>query len=334
MRSTSLRTRGFTLIELLVVISIVGVLIALLLPAVQSARETGRRLQCANNLKQLALAFHNYSDQHRVLPFGVGPDRVPGISSRGDADDRRYSAWSQLLPFLDQGPLFQRIDFQVAPFHPYFSAQVGPGGDLGVNGPAAATKLPVLRCPSDLDRMRFPWGTNSYRTCSGNDWSARQGTGIFWQVSSTRWSDVTDGLSSTALLSERATGTGALTGMDPLSDLYNLPGLWTEDSFREQCSEQTVASVVGLVPDTDGGQTWLEGNMNWTRYNHVLGPNRISCKNASTWNGVIMNASSRHPGGVSVALADGSVRFASENIDQLTWRSLGSLKGQEPMGEF
>ncbi len=334
MPSARRSVRGFTLIELLVVLSIVGVLTALLLPAVQAAREASRRQQCLQNLKQLALAFHNYSDQHRVLPFGVGPDRDPVISSKGAADDRRFSAWSQLLPFLDQAPLFQQINFQVAPFHPYFSAQTGPGGDLGVNGQAASTKLAILRCPSDLDRMTFPWGTNSYRTCSGSTWSARRGNGIFWQASSTRWCEVTDGLSSTVIVSERATGTGLATGVDPKSDLYNVPGLWTEGSFRDMCSVQSTSSVVGLQADGDGGQTWLEGNMNWTRYNHVLGPNLISCKNGSTWDGVIMNATSQHPGGVCVALADGSVRFVSENIDQETWSSLGSRNGNEIIGEF
>lgn len=114
--------RGFTLPELLATLTVIGILVALLLPAVQTAREAARRMSCANNLSQIGVALHNYHDLHRVLPFGCGTDYDGIVSSLGTLSDRRYSAHSQLLPQLDRAKVYQRIDFHVAPFHPYVNS--------------------------------------------------------------------------------------------------------------------------------------------------------------------------------------------------------------------
>ena len=325
------RSLGLSLIEVLVVIAIIGILIALLLPAVQSARETSRRATCLGNLRQIGIALHNYHDSHSVLPFGVGWDSHPNSGNIGDANDRRYSCHSLLLPYLEQRPTYELIDFNIAPFLPYFSAQTGPNGEKGPNGAAAMTRIRVFVCPTDLDQMPFIWGRNNYRSCNGNTWSGRNGNGMFGQISSVRFGDVTDGLSQTAMFCERNKGTGSPNQKDPSSDVYNMPNVWTEVDFRNECQQLDWQNSANYTTrDYDGGQTWLEGNMNWTRYNHCLPPNSLSCKNGTTWDGNVMSASSRHGPGVNLLLGDGSGRFVSNTVDVNVWRAIGSINGSEP----
>lgn len=327
---------GFTIIELLVVISVIGLLVALLLPAIQQAREASRRLKCVNNLKQIGLALHNYHDAHRVLPFGVGWDDHPTSGHVGTLNDRRYSCHSLLLPYLDQKVVYEQINFNIAPFHPYVSAEVGPTGQLGDNAAAATVSLDVFLCPSDTDRMRFPWGRNNYRSCNGSTWNGRHEDGMFGQISSVRFRSVKDGLSQTAMFCERMKGTGDPNAIDLRSDTYNIPNLWTENDFRLTCAVLDSTNPAAYTTrDYDSGQTWLEGNMNWTRYNHLLPPNELSCKNGTTWDGVAMSATSLHPGGVNLLLGDGSSRFVSNSINDVVWRALGSISsGEEISSSF
>ncbi len=320
---------GFTLIELLVSIAVIAILVALILPAVQQAREAARRATCKSHLRQLALACHSYHDVHRILPYGVGPDADPSVSQPGTLEDRRYSAFVMLLPYIEQRAVYDLIDFNVAPFHPYTNAQLGPAGELGVNGPAAKTTIAVFLCPSDSAPGLSPWGEINYRTCSGNTWSARDGNGLFGQNRGMRVQDATDGLSQTALLGERLRGTYARAVTDVRRDLVPNGNVWTEDSFTDWCRGLDLAQAAGFPVDSNSGKTWLEGNMTWNRYNHRLTPNRPSCKNGITWDGVVMTASSEHPGVVHVALGDGSVRAVSESIDLEAWRGVGSRNGRE-----
>lgn len=322
--------KGFTLVELLTVIAIISLLVALLLPAVQQMREASRRTTCVNNLRQIGIALHNYHDSHSVLPFGVGADMD---SSMGGANARRYSCHSQILPFLDQAVVYKMIDFNIAPFYPYYSAQTGPGGAVGPNGPAAKVRIPLFICPSDLDRMPFPWGRTNYRSCTGSNWNGRNSDGIFNQNSSVRLPDVEDGLTYTAMFSERRKGTGDPLVLDPPSDLYDISNLLTEAEFVWDCQLLDPNNPTAYsARDYDSGQTWLEGNMNWTRYNHLLRPNLYGCKNGVTWDGVSMPASSLHPGGVNVLMGDGAVRLFSDKIAIEVWRAMGTMNGQEKTG--
>lgn len=332
--------RGFTLLELVVVIAVIAVMIALLVPAIQAGRESARRLQCRNNLKQIGVALHSYHDTHGVLPFGCGPDDDGPVSSLGTLNARRYSAHSQLLPYLEQTNVSNLIDFEVATFDPYVNAGTGEplinehGRVDVVNGEAAAVTIPLFLCPSDLDRLQILWGHNNYRACNGSSWSGRLGDGMFGQVSSVRLGTVSDGLSNTAMFSERCKGTWDHAVYDHLSDLYDLRGIWTEETFRQVCGALAPTSARAYRQEVDSGQNWLEGNMNWTRYNHLLPPNRVSCKNGITWDGVAMTASSRHPGGVNVLLGDGAARFVSDQMDEQVWRHVGTSRGGEASGEF
>ena len=146
------RRCGFTLIELLVVIAIIAVLIALLLPAVQMAREAARRSQCVNNLKQLGVAMHNYHDTHDTLPWGQGP-----------LNWNDWSAFPFMLPYMEQAPLYNAINFDRT------NAAIGfadPGAIQ--NTTTHRTKVEILLCPSDLDRLTNAEGRTNYAGNSGN----------------------------------------------------------------------------------------------------------------------------------------------------------------------
>lgn len=329
-RRRGTRRTGVSLPEILVVIAIVTLLVSLLLPAVQQVRESARRMQCRSHLRQIGLALHNYEGTHSVFPFGVGGD-VNGVpSTYASPTGRRYSLHSQILPFLDQGPLFQQIDFNIPPYFPDLSGDPLSFTNWNFNEPAAITRIPVFECPSDLFRLQRPWGSTNYRSCNGSSWSGGVGDGMFSLNSRVRTAAITDGLSQTVAFSERIRGDDNNAAADRDSDVFKLGPGWTQATLAAIChslSEPLPATVLGQ--DSNSGMTWLEGNMNWTRYNHVLPPNTRSCKTDITWNGVAMTASSRHVGGVHLLLGDGSVRFVSENIYPPAWSALGTIAGAE-----
>jgi prepilin-type processing-associated H-X9-DG protein len=319
-----------TLIELLVVLAIIALLIALIVPAVQSAREAARRAQCRNNLRQIGLAMHNYMEAHRVLPFGVGSDKDGAFATTGSPQSRRYSAQSQLLPFLDQLSAYDLIDFRVEPFSPDLTNNPVTIDQVGPNARAAQIVIPVFLCPSDTQRINRPWGQNNYRSCTGNSWEGRKSNGAFGQNSATRISDITDGLSNTAAFSERIRGDDDKASIDLDGDLFGLPAPWTKTAFISWCRKLTPDDALMCpVQDVNGGMTWLEGNMNWTRYNHVLTPGHASCKTDLTWNGVAMSANSRHGRSVHLLLCDGSVRASGYDVDEAIWRAIASIRSGE-----
>ncbi len=322
--------RAFTLIELLVVLAVIGLLIALLLPAVQSVREAARRNSCRSNMRQIGLALHNYESSHRVFPFGVGADCDTTVATLTAECSRRYSAQSQLLPCLDADNVYRQIDFRVQPFYPDTTGNPRMVTGSGPNENAAQQIIPVFICPSDINRLQRPWGTINYRACAGSSWSGRGGNGLFSQNSAVKPGDITDGASNTAAFSERIRGDDDDGAVDLDSDLFGLAAPWTQETLKSWCQLLTPAEAATLnVQDSNGGMSWLEGNMNWTRYNHVLPPFESSCKGDLTWNGVIMTANSRHGRVVNVLMADGAVRTIGENIDNVVWSALGSMNGGE-----
>jgi len=290
---------------------------------------SARRLSCSNHLKQITLALNNYHATFSVLPFGVGPDDDKRAATIGSLAARRFSAQSQLLLYLDQTPLFHSINFMVTPFFPYIDAELGPSGEPGVNYTAGHTVVETFLCPSDRESIDARWGANNYRVCNGSSWAGRSGDGMFGQNSGIRYADITDGLSSTAALSERCKAWATPTTVDFQSVLISRPNLWTEQTFHDWCISITVSQARMFFIDGNGGKTWLEGNMNWTRYNHLMTPGRQSCKNGLTWDGVGMAATSRHSNGVVMALGDGTVRFIRNEIDRSVWRALGTIHGGE-----
>ena len=329
---TRARRRAFTLIELLVVVLIISLLIQLLLPAVNAAREAAHRLQCSNNLKQIGFALTSYETSLGAYPFGVGGGGPKGLTPR-------WSPQSQLLPYLEQQPLFNALNFASIPW-----LKDTPAGLPNLT--ALKTTVGIFLCPSDSDDIDDDEDVqstahNSYRANAGTlvnnlayDTPGNNGfnTGPFWYQSSVRSASVVDGLSGTAFFSERCLGTPAVP--DPLGDYYIQPRQ-SVDSCRVAAADS--ARFRGRLEWS--GSRWADGNMFYTRYQHIFPPMSPSCVmgGSQDYNGqVLVTATSRHPGGVNVLFGDASVRMIGPTVSGPVWQSLGTVSGGEivSQGEF
>lgn len=326
------RRPGFTLIELTVVIAIVCLLISLLLPAVQSAREAGRRTQCLNNLRQIGIATQVYHDGHGTYPPAL--TQLNQITYGG-----YYSILTRLLPQLDQGPAFNSINYSTGTW-PTTALAFYPGNvELALNLANATIMSTAIRsflCPSDGGL--FGESGANYRGNAGVGPNAGtsiefpdSGNGIFPEIGPVRMNQVTDGLSHTAAFSERTRGSGRPGRLEPGRDIYQTPAiLFTADDLIKAC-------VIAARPgNTSGsvlsGKNWFWTGRDQTLYNHAQAPNgRVpDCAHGA---GLPMlelsTARGWHPGGVNVLMGDGSTRFAIETIDQAVWRALGTRNGGE-----
>jgi prepilin-type N-terminal cleavage/methylation domain-containing protein/prepilin-type processing-associated H-X9-DG protein len=337
------RTSGFTLIELLVVIAIIAVLVGLLLPAVQSAREAARRTECINNLKHIGLAAHNYHSAFGVLPFGKGPSYAAVLP--GTPIYARWSAHSQLLIFIEQGNLFNRINFDLPPETPGMAGAVpfmpeyqNPHRE---NATASRRMVATFLCPSDLPTLTiWPGGTNyvgNQQTWLCDLSEALPSTvapdevprGIFYFLSSVGMAHITDGSSQTAFFSERLRGQGT---PNPRSDGFITSSQMSLDTTYINC--QSINPLTAPPLSSRHGMSWVMGEMCCTTYNHVSPPNTKSCAGLG-YQGSMANMSvqeppsSYHPGGVNVLMGDGAVRFVRDGVSLPTWRALATRDGGE-----
>jgi len=285
---------GVTMIEALTVLAIIGLLCALILPAVQSSREAARLLQCKTNLKQLALAVGNYEATFHELPHSTNFER--------------YSCFVVLLSFLDQAALYDRIDFKTT------TGRTAP--ELLWTGRPA-----LLGCPSDPvvrnQPFRVSYNGNSGWIQTRADLEADNSNGVMtpirYKVTS---SSIKDGLTQTALFAEILPGGEA----EWRRCVWYDSDRWAPMS-AEQLANQCLAA--SGVPDSGfKGNSWTWGFTNVTTYKHVLPPNSRSCLYVAT-------AGSIHSGGVNLALTDGSVKFVSDSININLWRAIGTRDGRE-----
>ena len=322
--------RAFTLIELLVVIAIIAVLVGLLLPAVQKVREAASRIKCANNIKQMGLACHNY-----LTTYGVFPPA--GIYPKAQTQADSYSLHARILPFIEQGNVYQLIDLtQAATAQPTVVAQ----------------RIATYVCPSEVnDRARTDSTPTRYPqnySVNAGSWlvydpnTGKGGDGAFPMNKGTKVGDFTDGMSNTIGIAETKAYGGYLLGGAPAT-LANAP------------SPNSVADVLALGGSfkTDEHTGWTEGQGFQTCMTFVLPPNTnvpftdptgalwdvdfVSNRDGSSatkYSYDVLTARSYHTNIVNVLLMDGAVRSVTSSIDQATWRALGTRAGGEVVGNY
>lgn len=336
MRQRTKKNRGFTLIELLVVIAIIAILIALLLPAVQQAREAARRTQCKNNLKQLGLAMHNYHDTFKVFPMGFINDYGLTRSLTGanyqhkGSNQRSYGQWSwsaYIAPYIDLSTSYNAL---------------GVGDTFAADALTNAavqnvmsTPVSAFRCPSDTGRDVSTVGEYKPRDSAGNqrevatsnycavadgnngnglqlNLDARQCGGMFYPDSKVKIRDVTDGTSNTIMVGEKA----AETQNARCSRKQNSgAGTVYVSSASNQLNHQNRGGSAAL------GIAGRGINVDSTQ----------ACNNL--WD-IKTPFSSLHVGGAQFTMADGAVRFISENVDLATYRNVANISDGNVVGEF
>jgi prepilin-type N-terminal cleavage/methylation domain-containing protein len=331
MNTPSAQRRAFTLIELLVVIAIIAILIGLLLPAVQKVREAAARTKCQNNLKQLGLAMHNYHDVNQAFPPGYEQKQtVPSIP----AFLWRWSSIAQLTPYLEQTAIFNACDLN----NPLYS---DPSGTVFVskgNQLAVQQQVPILLCPSDPNSGMKPdpnFGPTNYVVCvgSGRNGGPRGPTadGVFYKGSKTRMTDITDGTSNTAMMSESLIGNGGPDLSSAPTTPQQMERVYSWIGGGGLMNAGTCAGSGDFRNDRN--TRWADGDAYETLYDHGYTPNAASIDCISTsanWKA----ARSKHTGGVNLLRCDGSIRFIPNSIDAFTWQSLGTRTGGEVIGNY
>ncbi|MBX3442568.1 MAG: DUF1559 domain-containing protein [Planctomyces sp.] len=313
--------RGLTLLETLVTMGIISLLLSLIVPAVQSARESARRAACLNNLRQIGVACAAFESSERKYPSGG----TLAVDSSGKQLSLNLSPHVQLLPYLDQSAIHSQFNM--------LETGDGEGADPPVskwNQTLISTTIPIFQCPSD----NFPAPRSNYRVSCGTSpgWhgtkdrgpnSARPG---FRSLYGQRDSAFVDGKSQTAAFCERVTGDRERDWLTPSRDAAIVNGVMIirPDDAVDACRTpldptRTHYSFLGY--------TWALSGYHHTWYNHVLPPNS-STPDCNVGNGAV-TARSLHPGGVNILMADGSARFANSNVALEVWRAIGSIDGQE-----
>jgi prepilin-type processing-associated H-X9-DG protein len=299
--------RGFSATDLLVVIAIIAILIALLLPAVQKAREAARRTQCSNNLKQIGLALHNYHDTYRTFPAGH-------YSPPGDRMGRHIGTFCGLLPYVEQEAVYNQINLHLSPEHP-------------ANITARQAVVQTFLCATD-PAPKTKFGASNYAFLAGSTpsigWDGRdqknQPNGMFFQISNVHLARVTDGLSNTIATMEITRGQDQMN--NPVRAYASFPG--------------PLPAAVDMNADRgdkrlfDRGSSWMSGGFLQTLITMTLPPNSKDFDlSYGIMEGGLSSSRSFHPGGVNVLFCDGSVQFLSNGVDFKNLQAMATRNGGE-----
>ncbi|MFO1020221.1 MAG: DUF1559 domain-containing protein [Planctomycetales bacterium] len=330
-RTTPARRRGFTLIELLVVIAIIGVLISLLLPAVQQAREAARRTQCKNNLHQIALAIQNYLSAYQKIP--------PSATFNATGASSSWSVHGRILSFMDQGNLQVAVDLSK-----------GWSGQMAIDG----LQVPQYACPSDVNSYTTRTDT-SPRLCP-TSYGVNYGTWFVWDPTTQKGGDgmffpnahlgiesITDGASNTLMMSEVKSWSPYHRNVAPSST--TIPG--------DALTVATFMTAVGGNAKITEHTEWANGQVHHSGFTATLVPNsKVNCVvggksyeecDYNSWQeGTLpqtpsyaaVTSRSYHAGLVNAALMDGSVRTISDSIAQSIWRGLATRSGSEKIDDY
>ena len=346
---------GFTLVELLVVIAIIGILIALLLPAVQAAREAARRSQCTNNLKQIGLAFHGYHDVYRTFPAWSYQARTWRAGASGDNTWwTGFTAMTMILPYVEQGAIYDKIDWGCRP------EDNTPGNPDGANNNLfRLAPISAYQCPSDsrFANTSYPAYCN-YKVSAANllncSWTVENGMFRRDPGREVAIRDVHDGTTNTIMAGEILLGDDSTaksswgdTASSPLPFSVNTSPITQAQmsQWGQACltmflagSGSTSGGSAGWINNTAGRRYWQPRLDDGSPFTPLAPPNwqypNCAHGNWTTSSGIFIGARSHHPGGAVHTLGDGSVRFISETIDFVTYQNLGNREDGQAIGDF
>lgn len=339
------RLAAFTLVELLVVITIIGILVSLLLPAVQSAREAARRMHCANNLRQLGLAMHNYASACSNLPNAgeAAPAVIPSGMNSYLSD---YSPLAKLLAYCEEQNLQDLVDFTIFMGHP------GKDQLPAALRPAAATAVPMFLCPSDPEKpvhaLALVQGDSTTISYAGTNYAINGGNGmdpvnnqyghpgnanngLCYVAARIRFDDIKDGMSQTIAFSESLRGPGDTPPLTPTPDTQIYRAAPCTGALASTADSGGVSAVLPSVTSWDGKRLalWLRGcSPSGPVMNGRFTPNS-PVPDLTSGSSKLCAARSHHPGGVNVCFCEGSVTFITDGIDIATWHALWTRNGGE-----
>lgn len=330
--------KAFTLVELLVVIAIIGVMVGLLLPAVQAAREAARRMSCSNNMKQVGLALHNYHGAHNKFPYSVGfsGSIEAGTAIPGATRIRNHRGWILLLPFLEQQPLYDMANLSMATGSYVRSATAGsisgplPGAPGNPNDVVVSTVVSTFLCPSDPNPTNYAT-TNSVNYSISPTTTTLQGAYTNYDFAVRRTSSSSNTYTSEDIMTRR------MFGLNDSSSFRDI----VDGTSNAIAVCETLRGVHDGVPQTWGYSKWVGHGVDPA---YSLGINDLRC---CAWDAVPFNrprspmrlsawstAGSVHPGGAQFTLGDGSVRFIAQSIELVTLQRLSYVSDGQVLAEY